>query len=263
MPAPSRISRRSPRPGRAACSTSGTSRSGRRPGPASTSSAAATIRCSTSARARDLRARLRSYFRSDRQRPAVEAALAAAERIEWRVTRLGARGGARGAPPDPRAAPAGQRARVAAGAPRLAAGSAATRSSRPTRPSPVGPLRSRRTAQLAARALTPDELARPARRCRGCGAGCASWRTRGGSRTPAGCATASPRSSASAASSSGSTACANLECCVLVPAGEPGYVRAHFVAGGRVAAERTLPPGGGAALEVEAGLAASRRRERL
>src|SRR2546423_5863559 len=37
-------------------------------------------------RARDLRSRLRSYFRSDRQRPAVEAALAAAERIEWRVT---------------------------------------------------------------------------------------------------------------------------------------------------------------------------------
>src|SRR5439155_6828597 len=37
-------------------------------------------------RARDLRARLRSYFRSDRQRPAVEAAVAAAERIEWRGT---------------------------------------------------------------------------------------------------------------------------------------------------------------------------------
>ena len=36
-------------------------------------------------RARDLRARLRSYFRSDRQRPAVEAALGATERIEWRV----------------------------------------------------------------------------------------------------------------------------------------------------------------------------------
>ena len=36
-------------------------------------------------RARDLRARLRSYFRSDRQRPAVEAALAALERVEWRV----------------------------------------------------------------------------------------------------------------------------------------------------------------------------------
>src|SRR5207253_2371961 len=36
-------------------------------------------------RARDLRARLRSYFRTDRQRPAVEGALAALERIEWRV----------------------------------------------------------------------------------------------------------------------------------------------------------------------------------
>jgi DNA polymerase III epsilon subunit family exonuclease len=36
-------------------------------------------------KARDLRARLRSYFRSDRQRPAVESALAALERIEWRV----------------------------------------------------------------------------------------------------------------------------------------------------------------------------------
>ena len=36
-------------------------------------------------RARDLRARLRSYFRSERQRPAVEAALLALERVEWRV----------------------------------------------------------------------------------------------------------------------------------------------------------------------------------
>jgi hypothetical protein len=54
-----------------------------------------------------------------------------------------------------------------------------------------------------------------------------------------------------------------LGCCVLVPAGDPGYVRAFFVAGGRVAAERTLPPGGGAALEVEAGLAAARRAGEL
>jgi len=36
-------------------------------------------------RARDLRARLRSYFRSERQRPSVEAALLALELIEWRV----------------------------------------------------------------------------------------------------------------------------------------------------------------------------------
>src|SRR3954454_11979937 len=36
-------------------------------------------------RARDIRARLRSYFRSERQRPAVEAALGALERVEWRI----------------------------------------------------------------------------------------------------------------------------------------------------------------------------------
>jgi DNA polymerase-3 subunit epsilon len=36
-------------------------------------------------RARDLRARLRSYFRSERQRPAVEAALTAVDRVEWTV----------------------------------------------------------------------------------------------------------------------------------------------------------------------------------
>ncbi len=36
-------------------------------------------------RARDLRARLRSYFQSERQRPSVEAALLALGRIEWRV----------------------------------------------------------------------------------------------------------------------------------------------------------------------------------
>ena len=35
-------------------------------------------------KARDLRARLRSYFAGDRQRPAVEAALGALERVEWR-----------------------------------------------------------------------------------------------------------------------------------------------------------------------------------
>jgi hypothetical protein len=42
-----------------------------------------------------------------------------------------------------------------------------------------------------------------------------------------------------------------------VPAAEPGHARAFFVAGGRVAAVRTLPPGGGH-LEIQAGLAATR-----
>jgi hypothetical protein len=43
---------------------------------------------------------------------------------------------------------------------------------------------------------------------------------------------------------------------LLAPALEPGFARAIFVAGGRVAAVRTLPPGDGARLEVQAGLAA-------
>jgi hypothetical protein len=40
-------------------------------------------------------------------------------------------------------------------------------------------------------------------------------------------------------------------------------VRAYFLAGGRIVAERTLPPGGGAHLEIEAGLAAARRPGKL
>src|SRR4029077_3364544 len=46
--------------------------------------------------------------------------------------------------------------------------------------------------------------------------------------------------------------------CLVAPAAEPGYARAFFIAGGRVAADVTRPPGGGAHLEIEAGLAAAR-----
>ena len=103
-------------------------------------------------RARDLRARLRSYFRSERQRPAVEAALGALERIEWRVT--------------------GSELEAALEELRLIRAlrpPANARSVRPDRyvylrrrgdsvvcsaqPGELGPLRSRRRAQLAARAL--------------------------------------------------------------------------------------------------------------
>ena len=127
-------------------------------------------------RARDLRARLRSYFRSERQRPAVEAALGAAERIEWRV--------------------AGSELEAALEELRLIRElrpPANARVARPERhvwlrkrgdgvvassqPSPLGPLRSRRRAQLAARALTRGRAgapgcrapaaARPARRAGG------------------------------------------------------------------------------------------------
>ena len=209
-------------------------------------------------RARDLRARLRSYFRSDRQRPAVEAALGATERIEWRVLgseleaalaelrlirELRPPGNARVSRPERHV---WLRAR----------GEAVVAS---TRPSPLGPLRSRRQAQLAARALKPADLEQPAdalprlrRRLRDLAAArrfedAARWRDR---------------------IDAVERVCRELdrlerlrrtELCVLAPAVEPAFVHAVFIAAGRVVAERTLPPGGGAALEIEAGLAAARR----
>jgi DNA polymerase III epsilon subunit family exonuclease len=107
-------------------------------------------------RARDLRARLRSYFRSEKQRPAVEAALGALERVEWRV--LGSELEA-----------ALEELRLI----RELRPAANARSARPdryvylrrrgdslvvsARPTPLGPLRSRRRAQLAARALQSVE----------------------------------------------------------------------------------------------------------
>ena len=209
-------------------------------------------------RARDLRARLRSYFRSDGQRPAVEAAIAAAERIEWQVMgseleaaleelrlirELRPPGNARVSRPE-RLVWLRQR------------GDSVVAS---TRPSPVGPLRSRRTAQLAARVLTPGELERPEN---------ALPRLRRKLRDLSDARRFEDAGRLRDRIAALERVCRelkrldrvrNLECCVLVPASEPGYVRAHFVAGGRVAAERTLPPGGGAALEVEAGLAAARR----
>jgi hypothetical protein len=127
------------------------------------------------------------------------------------------------------------------------------------RPSPVGPLRSRRTAQLAARALLPDELERP---------GAALPRLRRRLRELSEARRFEDAGRLRDRMAALERVCRELKrldrvrrlgCCVLVPAEDPGYVRAFFVAGGRVAAERTLPPGGGAALEIEAGLAAARR----
>jgi DNA polymerase III epsilon subunit family exonuclease len=103
-------------------------------------------------RARDLRARLRSYFRSEKQRPAVEAALGALAKVEWRV--LGSELEA-----------SLEELRLI----RELRPPANARSARPDRyvylrrrgdsvvcssqPSELGPIKSRRRAQLAARAL--------------------------------------------------------------------------------------------------------------
>jgi DNA polymerase III epsilon subunit family exonuclease len=220
-------------------------------------------------RARDLRARLRSYFRSDRQRPAVEAAVAAAERIEWRVTgseleaaleelrlirELRPPGNARVSRPERQVWLRARGDSVVA-----TASQAQARRVQASNRLLLGPLRSRRTAQLAARALTPKELARPET---------ALPRLHGRLRDLAEARRFEDAARLRDRIAALERVCRELrrldrvrrlECCILVPAREEAYVRAVFVAGGRIAAERTLPPGGGAALEVEAGLAAASR----
>jgi len=192
-------------------------------------------------RARDLRARLRSYFRSERQRPAVEAALGALERIEWRV--LGSE--------------------LEAGLEELRLlhelrPAANARSARPDRyvylrrkgdrivvssqPSPWGPIAGRRQAELAARALAgftgaelcaalPSlrlKLARLSRDLRYEDA--ARLRDR------------------IAALEVVATRVERLErlrrarLVLVAPAVEPGFRRAFLVTGGRVASIRTLAP---------------------
>ena len=203
-------------------------------------------------RARDLRARLRSYFRTDRQRPAVEAALAALERIEWRVC--------------------GSELEAALEELRLIREMrppANARRTRPDRyvylrrrgesvvcsskPSPVGPLRSRARARLAARALRPEEaehpkLALPRLRARlrdlaDCRRFEDAARLRDRIKAVEDVVRAVQRIERARA----------LRCCVIVPSSEPGYARGIFVANGRVADVRTLA----SRVEVEAGLAAA------
>ena len=210
-------------------------------------------------RARDLRARLRSYFRSDRQRPAVEGALAAVERIEWRVT--------------------GSELEAALEELRLLRElrpPANARNARPDRyvylrrrgdklvctqtPTALGPIRSRTRARLACRALdgaSDEELESPA---------LALPRLRAGLRDLSECRrfedAARLRDRIAALESIARFLerlgrLRRLRSCLLVPSAEPGFTRAIFIADGRVASVRTLPRGEGARLEVEAGVAAS------
>jgi DNA polymerase III subunit epsilon len=212
-------------------------------------------------RARDLRARLRSYFRSDRQRPAVEAALAAVERIEWRVC--------------------GSELEAAVEELRLIrelrppANARVTRPERyvylrrrgddvvvSKRPGPLGPIRSRRRAAAAARALrgaSAAELERPES---------ALPRLRARVRDLADALRYEDAARLRDRVEALERVVVELRrverlrrtsCCVIVPAAEPGFARAFFAAGGRIAAVRTIPAGPAAQLEIEAGLAAARR----
>jgi DNA polymerase III subunit epsilon len=213
-------------------------------------------------RARELRARLRSYFRTDRQRPAVEAAIAASERIEWRVLgseleaaleelrllrELRPPANARGSRPDRYVylKPKGESFSVT------------------SEPTDLGPIRSRRRAELAARALagaTPGELALltaggPLPRLR------AKLRDLSELLRYEDAARLRDRIAALEhviASFAELQRLRTAEICLLVPAVDEGWRRAFFVAHGRVAAVRALPRGPGAALELEAGVAEAR-----
>ena len=202
-------------------------------------------------RARDLRARLRSYFAGGRQRPAVEAALGALEEVEWRET--------------------GSELEAAIEELRLLRElrpPANARSTRPDRhvylrrrgakwgicaePTPHGPLPGRRLAQRAARALEGHEsddlsAAIPAVRAR--------VQRLGRELRFEDAARLRDRLSALEEVATALTELdrlRSLRTCVVVPARQPGFVRAYAIAGGRVAAVRLLARGPGASHEAAA-----------
>jgi DNA polymerase-3 subunit epsilon len=210
-------------------------------------------------KARDLRARLRSYFSGARQRPAVEAALGALARVEWRLL--------------------GSELEAALEEVRLIRDlrpPANTRTSRPERcvyllpkgdrwtvvskPGPYGPLRSKRRAQLAARALDGfdgadlAEALPPLRR---------KLRRLAGDLRFEDAARLRDRVSAleeTAARIEELTRLRAARLCILAPARSRGFRRAFFVSGGRLAAVRTVHEGAAGRIEVEAGLAEAARQ---
>jgi DNA polymerase-3 subunit epsilon len=211
-------------------------------------------------RARDLRARLRSYFRSERQRPSVEAALLALERIEWRV--LGSE--LEAALEELRlirelGPPANSRSRRKEhGVYLRPRGDELVVTKQPTE---LGPLTSRRQASLAARALafsTAEERERllegaPLQRLRER----LAYLSEGLRYEEA--ARLRDRLEALERVIDRLRRLAELrelEACLIAPAAEPGWRKAFFVAGGEVRAVRSLPPGAGARLELAAGAAA-------
>jgi DNA polymerase III epsilon subunit family exonuclease len=209
-------------------------------------------------RARDLRARLRSYFQGEAQRQSVEAALLALERIEWRV--LGSELEAaleelrliRELQP-----PANSRSRQQNRSVYLRRrGEEFVVSKTPTL---LGPIGSRRQARLAASALAsagPEELAQlladgPLPRLRQHLAHLSE----------------NLRYEEAARLRDRLEALEHvlerlrrlehlreLDACVIAPSTTPGWRRAFFVRAGVVCAVRPLPPGPGARLEIDAGL---------
>jgi DNA polymerase III epsilon subunit family exonuclease len=217
-------------------------------------------------RARDLRARLRSYFTGESQRPSVEASLLALGRVEWRV--LGSELEAaleevrliRELQP-----PANSRSRRndhGVYLRRRGDGFVVTKS-----PTELGPIGSRRQAGLAARALagaTAAELEQlldggPLPRLRRRLADlseCLRYEE-----------AARLRDRLEALEHvverlGRLEELRQLDACVLAPALAPGWRKAFFVRGGELCAVRPVPPGAGAQLELNAGFRIARHLAR-
>jgi DNA polymerase-3 subunit epsilon len=211
-------------------------------------------------RARDLRARLRSYFRSERQRPSVEAALLALERIEWRV--LGSE--LEAALEELRlirelGPPANSRSRRKEhGVYLRPRGDELVVTKQPTE---LGPLTSRRQASLAARALAFSTAAERERLLEGAPLQRLRERLAHLSESLRYEEAARLRDRLEALERVVDrlrrlAELRELEACLIAPAAEPGWRKAFFVAGGEVRTVRSLPPGAGARLELAAGAAA-------
>jgi DNA polymerase III epsilon subunit-like protein len=214
-------------------------------------------------RARDLRARLRSYFRSERQRPSVEAALLALERIDWRV--LGSELEAAleelrlirelDPPANSRSRRKGHGLYLKRRGDDFIVSKTATQ---------LGPITSRRRASLAARALalsTTEEVdgllqGAPLPRLRARLSHLAeNLRYEEAARLRDRIESLEQVIDRLRALER----LRRLELCVIAPALEPSWRKAFFVCGGRVCAVRPLPPGAGASLEIYAGLARCRQ----
>ena len=202
-------------------------------------------------RARDLRARLRSYFSGGRQRPSVEAALSALERVEWEETgseleaalleqrllrELRPPANARGTRPDRH----------------LYLHRRGSRWRATEEPSLHGPLSSRGRALSAARALDGYEGDDPRRALAPLKA---KLRRHAEAQRYEEAARLRDRITALetvVGALDELERLRGLEVCLIVPAREPGFVRAYAIVGGRVAATRRIPVGPGAVHEAAA-----------
>jgi DNA polymerase III epsilon subunit family exonuclease len=204
-------------------------------------------------RARDLRARLRSYLAGGRQRPAVEAALGALAQVEWRETGS-----------ELEAALEELRLIRELRPPANARGKGGGEVWLQRRESswsvvsvrtPYGPIAGKTLAWRAARALDGHDHDDPAAALPGLRERLSRLAREQRFEDAARLRDRIAALEAVIERLAELRRLRELSACLLAPAREPGFVRAVLVARGRIAATRTLPLGGGAGIEVDAALA--------